>query len=500
MIINYSKMKFLFYNILTLLAFIKIGIIQSRKIIIENIKINNTRVQNKNTINNKTSILKTKSFDFIQFQTNYTNYSYLKGNRIGEKNDILKSNKSDNKELDKKIKINLEKKENEKSNKTVNYLNRMTKKNKKIKKNQNRKKNKNKKKKEINQLRKKKINKSIIINKKIKGNIKINWGFSILCKDELNLTNLSLEFIPTISKSKDYFIQMLKKKNKIINNKKSSINLENLNCKIKTKEKIILTMTSWKKRIKYCHKTIEILLTNSLPPYKLILNLAKEEFPQKNLELPQNLLNLLKYDNFEIFWVEENNNVFKKLIPTINRFKEDLIITVDDDVIYPNNMIEKVIMLYRKYGSKSPMSFGGRYSDWKFLKKKKKSFKTIRIGTHYGACSIVKYDYFKDKLIELYIQTTEKLIKKGIKCFDDFLYTYAALLNGYFYLRSREYSIRKYVNLSPGLNAPFSKIKNKRKLWKVYHKHIKSYIKKKYHISVVNLIIYLRKKNKLKNK
>jgi len=71
----------------------------------------------------------------------------------------------------------------------------------------------------------------------------------------------------------------------------------------------------------------------------------------------------------------------------------------------------------------------------------------------------VKYDFFKDKLIELYIQTTEPLIKKGVKWFDDFLYTYAALLNGYFYLRCKEYSIRKYVNSSPQLKAPFSKIK-----------------------------------------
>ena len=65
----------------------------------------------------------------------------------------------------------------------------------------------------------------------------------------------------------------MKRKNKQI----SSNNLE-----IKTKEKIILTMTSWKKRINHCHKTIEILLTNSLPSYKLILNLETEVFPSKN--------------------------------------------------------------------------------------------------------------------------------------------------------------------------------------------------------------------------
>ncbi len=504
-------MKFLFYNIFSFFTFIKIAIVRSGKIRIENIQNNNTIIQNKNTINNKTSILKTKSFDFIQFNTNS---SYLKENMDFENNDILKSNlkgnislykiekinkmknittnKIENKELYRNINVSFDEKENIKSHKIVNYLNKIKKKKTKNL-NKNRKKKIKNKLKENHQLRKKKINQSINLKKSIKGNIKINWDFSILCKDELNIMNLSLEFIPTIKKSKDYFTQMLKKKKKIINNKKSSNHLENLNCKIKTKEKIILTMKSWKKRINYCHKSIEILLTNSLPPYKLILNLAKEEFQKKNLELPKNLLNLLKYDNFEIFWVEENNNVFKKLIPTINRFKEDLIITVDDDVIYPNDMIEKVITLFRKYGSKFPISFGGRETDWKFIKKKKNSFKKIRISSHYGACSIVKYNFFKSKLMELYIQTTEPQIKKGIKCFDDFLYTYAALLNGYFYLRSREYSIRKYVYFSPKLNAPFSKMKSKKKVWKKYHNSIKSYIKKKYHISVVNLIIYLRK-------
>ena len=37
---------------------------------------------------------------------------------------------------------------------------------------------------------------------------------------------------------------------------------------------------------------------------------------------------------------KDYNYVFKKLIPTINRFKEKIVIIVDDDVIYPNDMIE----------------------------------------------------------------------------------------------------------------------------------------------------------------
>ena len=149
-------------------------------------------------------------------------------------------------------------------------------------------------------------------------------------------------------------------------------------------------MTSWKKRINNAHKPIEILINNTYKPDKIILNLAVEEFPKKNLELPKSILKLLKFNNFEIFWVYKNNNVFKKLIPTINRFKNDLIITIDDDIIYPFDLLENVIKNFIKFGSNKPMSFGSKYSDWLINK--------TRINSHYGACSIVKYEFFQEKL------------------------------------------------------------------------------------------------------
>ena len=63
--------------------------------------------------------------------------------------------------------------------------------------------------------------------------------------------------------------------------------------------------------------------------------MATDEFPKKKLKLHENLLNLLRNINFEIYLDKENTNVFKKLMPSLNRFKEDLIITVDDDILYP---------------------------------------------------------------------------------------------------------------------------------------------------------------------
>ena len=63
--------------------------------------------------------------------------------------------------------------------------------------------------------------------------------------------------------------------------------------------------------------------------------MATDEFPKKKLELHENILNLLRNINFEIYLDKENTNVFKKLIPSLNRFKEDLVITVDDDILFP---------------------------------------------------------------------------------------------------------------------------------------------------------------------
>jgi hypothetical protein len=200
------------------------------------------------------------------------------------------------------------------------------------------------------------------------------------------------------------------------------------------------------------------------------------------LELPKSILKLLKFNNFEIFWVYKNNNVFKKLIPTINRFKNDLIISIDDDVIYPFDLVENVIKNFIKFGANKPMSFDSKYSDWIINK--------TRMYSHFGACTIVKYEFFKEKLNEMYKETTEELVNKNIKCFDDILYTYAALINGFQYLRIKNYSIKKYVYNSKFQDYSFSekyskKIKNQSIY---YHNLLRNYIFEKYNVTIENLL------------
>ena len=320
-----------------------------------------------------------------------------------------------------------------------------------------------------------------------KGKLKINYNYSLYCENYFIIAKELLIQIHPIINNIDF--------NETIN-QKLNINFSNLlfnkifvlkflksvNDLINLKEKVIVSITSWKKRINNAHKSIEILINNTYKPDKIILNLAVEEFPKKNLELPKSILRLLVFNNFEIFWVYKNNNVFKKLIPTINRFKSDLIITIDDDVIYPFDLIENVIKNFIKFGSNKPMSFGNKYSDW--------IINNTRINSHFGPCTIVKYEFFQEKLNEMYKETTEELINQNIKCFDDLLYTYAALLNGFQYLRIKNYSIKNYQMSSNFQNFDFSEkfsinIKNQ---MSDYHNLLRNYIFDKYNITIDTLI------------
>jgi len=100
----------------------------------------------------------------------------------------------------------------------------------------------------------------------------------------------------------------------------------------------------------------------------------------------------------------------------------------------------------------------------------------------------------------MYKETTEQLIDKNIKCFDDLLYTYAAILNGFHYLRIKNYSIEKYINKIYGYNG-FSENYSKKITKEMfnYHNLLKNYINEKYNIKFIKLIHRIKKKRIFKS-
>jgi hypothetical protein len=111
-------------------------------------------------------------------------------------------------------------------------------------------------------------------------------------------------------------------------------------------ELVIISMTSWKKRINNVSRVVYSILKGSILPDKIICNLSIDEFPLKEKELPLDLLLFQKTTCFEINWVKENTKAFKKIIPTIQNYFDKpntIVISIDDDMIYPKSFIKDYI-------------------------------------------------------------------------------------------------------------------------------------------------------------
>lgn len=97
-------------------------------------------------------------------------------------------------------------------------------------------------------------------------------------------------------------------------------------------EKVIVSLTSYKPRINDVKYTIYSLLNQTFPPDKLILWLDEDSFPQREKNLPRDLLKLRSF-GLTIDWCE-NLRPYKKLIPALEKYPDDIIVTADDDVFY----------------------------------------------------------------------------------------------------------------------------------------------------------------------
>lgn len=115
------------------------------------------------------------------------------------------------------------------------------------------------------------------------------------------------------------------------------------------KEPLIVSLTSFPERIHRVHMTIYSILQQLIRPDRLLLWLAHDEFPQGEADLPQDLLALKAY-GLDIRFCE-NIRSYKKIIPTLQAFPEDVIVTADDDVYYPRDWLKKLYLAYREQPS-----------------------------------------------------------------------------------------------------------------------------------------------------
>jgi len=124
---------------------------------------------------------------------------------------------------------------------------------------------------------------------------------------------------------------------------------------LRLNRRIIVTLTSFPKRIDNVWMVIECMLRQTVMPDKIVLWLSKNQFNRLEV-LPVSLTSRIS-EVFEIRLVDGDIRSHKKYSYAFGEFSDEYVITIDDDIFYPPYMIEENI----KGREKNPDSVIGRY-------------------------------------------------------------------------------------------------------------------------------------------
>jgi len=109
-------------------------------------------------------------------------------------------------------------------------------------------------------------------------------------------------------------------------------------------KKIIVSMTSYKKRISNLGKSVFALLCKqTLPPDEIYIWLSENEFPNKENELPEDIQGIIYNNKVHLMWIKENTRVHKRHEIFKILTEDAYVFFIDDDVFYSNTLIKNVI-------------------------------------------------------------------------------------------------------------------------------------------------------------
>jgi len=110
---------------------------------------------------------------------------------------------------------------------------------------------------------------------------------------------------------------------------------------------ILVSLTSHGSRINEVHLAIESIMRQTIMPNRIVLWLGKQ-FETQDVPI---LLQRQQKRGLEINYFEDIGP-HTKLIPSLMKYPDSVIITIDDDMIYPSNFIEGLVKSYKSDSSK----------------------------------------------------------------------------------------------------------------------------------------------------
>ena len=174
-------------------------------------------------------------------------------------------------------------------------------------------------------------------------------------------------------------------------------------------ERVIVSLTTYSRRIGNIPTVLETIFNQTTTPDLVVLNLAIDEI------IPDEVQKYIDSKPIEVNRVPDTK-VFKKLIPTLKKYPNDVVISIDDDWLYPTEMIEDFVSVHNKYPN-YPISGN------------KSAFCCMQC--HCGCASLQKGSFLGDYLNEIDYELISSCPS------DDMVYTYLSNLAGHPYIRTQ---------------------------------------------------------------
>ena len=110
-------------------------------------------------------------------------------------------------------------------------------------------------------------------------------------------------------------------------------------------EEVIISLTSFPKRIHTLWIVIETLLRQKMKPDKIILWLAEDQFDGMD-SLPESLLSQCER-GLEIRFCDDLKS-HKKYFYTMQEYPDSLVILADDDIFYTRDLVKRLVRMHEK--------------------------------------------------------------------------------------------------------------------------------------------------------
>ena len=113
-------------------------------------------------------------------------------------------------------------------------------------------------------------------------------------------------------------------------------------------KKLIVSLTSYPARISCVPQVLKTIFNQTLLPDEIVLWLGKDRFPNRLADLPEELKNFIEKGELTIRWVQDIGP-HTKYFYAFKEYPDALLITVDDDILYQETIIESLYQSYLQH-------------------------------------------------------------------------------------------------------------------------------------------------------